>query len=346
MRLHTFYEKQQAALRAAGSTRCPTLRVTPGMLAELNAEWAARCAQLGMAPEPCTRVMTCQGAHKVELIECPTRAAGHNVILAPREDLFVETDSDVGIQMVSLENDVTAIPDNIACVEVISVGELVQNVEAGQLVFIDFFDVKQGYILANDELYLAGCEAFKAKFDANRQAIVPLSNYVVTKHAPERFKVALTGTDRVHIPDYVTTSGIAGGKTSSGGTSTEVLYQEVVAVGPLTAQAFPGLMTRAERSFLDYMVREHIGCDKYDGIGEEGIRLLCLIELERQRGRPSDIAPGDLVVFCRDVAQKMRVRGEFQHLLPYSAVLATIDDDEILKAGIRKGKAGRIIRAA
>lgn len=330
MRLHTYFQKQQAALRNAGVVRCPTFRVTPGMYRELQAEAGYH---VDVMP-------TCQGMHPVQVIECPTRATGHNVILAPREDLFVENEDGVeGFQCVSLENDVTAIPDNIACVEVISVGEMVQNVRVGDLAFIDFFDVKQAYILDNEELYLGGCEAFKARYDLVSKDIVPLANFVTTKHAPDRFKVALTGTDRVHIPDYITTSGIAGGKTSGGDTSTSVLYQEVVAVGPLTERAFPGLMTRLEREILDYLA-------SYEGDPSWFGSAIGRLREERQRGRAPDIKPGELVVFCRDVAQKLRVRGEFRHLLPYSAVLAVIDDEELLARGIKKGKAGRIVRAA
>lgn len=336
MRLHTYYQKQQAALRAAGVVRCPTLRVTPGMYRELCGEVQA---------SNIASVLTCQGYHAVEVIECPTRATGHNVILAPREDLFVENEDGVeGFQCISLENDVTAIPDNIACVEVISVGEMVQNVRVGDLVFIDFFDVKQGYVLDNEELYLAGCEAFKARYDVPSKDMVPLANYVTTRHAPDRFKVALTGTDRVHIPSYVTTDGIAGGKTSGGDTSTSVLYQEVVAVGPLTERAFPGLMTPVEKVILD-AIAEGYYCN-YEGPELLTRAMVERLKDERQRGRIPDISVGELVVFCRDVAQKLRVRGEFRHLLPYSAVLAVIDDEELLKTGIRKGKAGRIIRAA
>jgi hypothetical protein len=339
MRLHTYYQKQQAALREAGVTRCPPFRVTPGMLAELRAE----------AMQAITHVNTCQGSHELQLIECPTRATAHNVILAPREDLFVENeDGEAGFQCVSLENDVTAIPDNIACVEVISAGPLVQNVKTGDLVFIDFFDVKQGYILAGEELYLAGCEAFKARYDSARKVIVPLANFVVTRHAPERMTVALTGTDRVRVPPYVTTSGIAGGKTSQGGTSTDVLYQEVVAVGPLLARSFPGLMTPLERKVLDAIVersfaeREELFARPVETYYHEAVELFDALRVERHRGREPDIAPGDLVVFCRDVAQKMRVRGEFQHLMPYSNVLAVIDDEELLDSAIRKGKAGKL----
>lgn len=335
MRLHTYFQKQQAALRNAGVVRCPTFRVTPGMYRELQAE----------AGHHVDVLPSCQGMHPVQVIECPTRATGHNVILAPREDLFVENEDGVaGFQCVSLENDVTAIPDNIACVEVISVGEMVQNVRVGDLAFIDFFDVKQAYILDNEELYLGGCEAFKARYDLVSKDIVPLANYVTTKHAPDRFKVALTGTDRVHIPDYVTTDGIAGGKTSGGDTSTSVLYQEVVAVGPLTERAFPGLMTAAEKRLLDMLMHT---ADVHAGeAGERLLNYISEVRRERQRGRAPDIKPGELVVFCKEVAQKLRVRGEFRHLLPYSAVLATIDDEELLARGIRKGKAGKLVRVA
>lgn len=328
MRLHTYYRTQQQALWDSGRRICAPFRVTPGMMAELQEE----------AGKPINSVSTVQGNHPLELIETNVRATGHNVILAPREDIFAENEDGAGgFQLVSLENNVTAVPDNLAVCEVVDAGPLAQNVRRGELVFIDFFEVKQGFVLSSGELYIAGCEAFKARWRGG--VVEPLSNYVVTRHAPERFRVALTGTDRIHIPQYVTTSGIAGGKASTGATTTEVLYQEVVAVGPLTQRAFPGLTTPAERALLDHIERYHAYGIRND---EDVDRLVWAFVEERQRGRAPDIAPGDLVVFCRDLAQKLRVRGEHQHLVPYANVLAVIDDERILGAAIRAGKAGRI----
>lgn len=267
-----------------------------------------------------------------------TRATGRKVILRPREDLFSETDRDVGLQMVCLANSITAVPDNMACCEIISVGELVQNVAEGDLAFIDFYEVSQGYILANDELYIAECEVFKALYRPEDQTILPLNNYVVTRRCQDRMAVALTGTDRVVVPPRVLTAGIAGGKTAGGGIATHVTYEEVVAVGKLTSTGLPGLMTPAERELIEYAIS-----GKLYFISDLEKRIEAVVK-ERSFGRPSDINPGDLVVFCEEIGQKIRVRGEFQHIVPYTSILATIDDSKILEAAIKRDEAGKLVR--
>lgn len=260
-----------------------------------------------------------------------TRATGDNIIFAPREDLFSETDREVGLQMVSLATDVTAVPDNIACVEVISAGELVTNVKPGDLAFLDFYSVKQGYVLGNEELYIASADCLCGLYDLASQEIRPLDNYVVTRAVKrERFEVALTGTDRVAVPPMIT--AVAGGKTSMGNTSTEVLYEEVVSVGKLTNRPRPGVMTRTERWALDCLASGDFM------IGPIVEALLT----EREGGREPDLVRGQMVVFCKEIAQRVRCKGEFQHLVPYDNVLASIDDEGLLDAAIRDGRAGKI----
>lgn len=261
-----------------------------------------------------------------------TQAKGDNIVFAPREDLFSETDRDVDLQMVSFATDITAVPDNVACVEVISVGEMVTNCKPGDLAFLDFYSVKQGYILANEELYIAGQDALCGLYDLGSQEILPLDNYVVTRALKrERFVAALTGTDRIEVPRSITS--VAGGKTSQGNVSTEVLYEEVVRVGKLTKRPRAGLMTRTERLVLDAIC--------------SGSPLLMLTEallLEREFGRVSDINPCEVVVFCKDIAQRVRCKGEFQHLVPYDNVLAALDDEAILDDAVRRGNAGQLVR--
>jgi hypothetical protein len=301
------------------------IRLTPGQYAELCKEQGGEVVTL----------RTSLGVHPVQLIELPTRATGNNVILAPREDVFSEVERETGIELVSLGNSVTSIPDNLAVCEIVSVGELVDNVKVGDLAFIDFYEVKQGYILANDELYIAGSEAFKALFDVSNQAIIPLANYVVTRRSNDRMTVALNGTDRLEVPRSTLTSGIAGGRTSQGDAATHILYEEVVSVGPITKRALPGQMTKAERALIDFVVNNSV-----DLYCEDVEMLAAIVRSERYEGRVSDIKPGDLAVFCDEIAVKIRCRGEFQHLIPYDNVLAVIDDAKILDNAIRAGKAG------
>jgi hypothetical protein len=272
---------------------------------------------------------------RLEKPEKFTRATGDNIILKPREDLFSETDREVGLQVVSLATDVTAVPDNVACVEIVSVGELVTNVKPGQIAFLDFYSVKQGYVLANDELYICGADALCGLYDEKTQDILPLDNYVVTRRVKrERFEIAITGTDRVVVPSNITS--IAGGKTSMGNTSTEVLYEEVVSVGRLTNRPRPGVMTKLEKDLLELLLSSRV---------REAAAVLELLRWERDNGRRPDIKPGQMVIFCQDIAQRVRCKGEFQHLVPYDNVLAVIDDEALLDDAIRRGRAGKLTLA-
>lgn len=305
-----------------------SFRLTPAQWAE----WS-RLEMSGGAP---ARAPLDRGV-RVEPMNIPSRATGDNVHFAPRDDLFSDTDRETGFQVVSLATDVTAVPDNVALVEVVSAGELVTNVKAGDLAFLDFYSVKQGFVLSAEELYIAGSDALCGLFDNATQTILPLDNYVVTRRAKrERFEVALTGTDRVAVPPMITS--VAGGRTSLGNTSTEVLYEEVVSVGRLTNRPRPGVMTRAERELLNRL------CDMTmsPASDEEQDRLVFAVVDERALGRPSDLKPGELVVFCQDIAQAVRCKGEFQHLVPYDNVLGVIDDEALLDRAIRSGRAGKL----
>src|SRR5688572_5200863 len=170
---------------------------------------------------------------------------GTTVIVKARDDLFEETKDKLiaddgteleGIQIFN-ENSVTSIPDNVGCCEVVSVGSDVHNVTPGDIVFVDFCDVKQGFILdathAKDkaECYAIRDEAFKCRFHPDTGRVEPLPGYVITKPAPERMKVALTGTDRVEVPPMTLTQGIVSGRDSDGVPCAWTVYQEVVAVG-------------------------------------------------------------------------------------------------------------------
>lgn len=259
------------------------------------------------------------GVHEVVRIHTTTRAVGDNVILAPREDLFIESENPEGVRLVSVANSVTSVPDNIAAVEVISVGELVQGFEPGDIVFIDFFQVKQGYAVENDDLYMAGADAFAAKFDLSTQEVEPLDNFVTTRRAHDRMKVAINGaTQAQYTLDSRLTEGVVSGRTSKGSEALHTVFEEVVKVGRLTNRPRPGVLTPTERKVLEMVLR-----------GERHFELIENLRREREEGRPSDIQPGDLVAFCKEIATQLRVRGEFRSLIPYDNVLAVIDDEAI-----------------
>lgn len=270
-----------------------------------------------------------------------TRATGINVILRPREDLFSEVDRETGIELVSLANSVTSVPDNIACCEIVSVGEQVTNVKVGDLAFIDFFSCKQGYILESNELYICGSDAFVALFDEASGDIIPLDNYVVTKRALDRFKVAWFGSDLVQVPRMLLTDGIPGGKTSSGERATTVLYEEIVRIGKLTGRAAPGHMLPAERELLDDLT-SRMGWVAMDNTTQ---RLIARVHEQRAERKP-DIEPGELAVFCSDLAQRVRCKGEFWHIVHYDNVHGTVDDAAILAEAIDRGRARMVVSGA
>lgn len=322
------------------------VKLTPGQYRMLCNELNVSDAQF---------VTTVNGKHPIKVIYSHVKAKGDNVILCPREDLFSETDREVGIELVSHANSVTSVPDNMACCEIISVGEDVDNVKLGDLAFIDFFDVKEGYILASEEMYVAGSRAFKALYDLETQSIKPMDNWVITKHAPKRFRVILTGTDQVEMVDMLTTDGIVSGKTSSGGQATHALYQEVIAVGKRTARSAPGVMTKLERKVLDLIAGprevaeaqrsgDHERFVQYDGIDQDEADLYNALIKERAFGRPCDIQVGEMVAFCKQTGTKIRIRGDQCYLVHMDNVLTGFDDEAMLNDAIRAGKAGQLFR--
>lgn len=267
-----------------------------------------------------------------------TRATGTNVILRPREDLFSEVDRETGIELVSLANSVTSVPDNIACCEIVSVGEHVAHLKPGDLAFIDFFWCKQGFILERGELYLCGADSFVALFDEATGDIVPLDNYVVTRRALDRFKVAWFGSDLIDVPRMLLTDGIPGGKTSTGERATTVLYEEVVRIGKLTGRPAPGHMLPSERALLDDLTSRE-GWIVADITMQ---RLIQAVHKERAKRKP-DIAKGDLVVLSADLSQRVRCKGEFWRITHYDHIGGVIDDAAILAEAIERGKARMLV---
>jgi hypothetical protein len=270
-----------------------------------------------------------------------TSGVGHHVVIRSREDLFVQTNDKLvcddgkvlaGIQIFS-ENEVTAIPDNMGCCEVVSVGSLVTNVKPGEIYFIDFSDVAQGFQLANKDCFVALDKMFRCRFDPVTGQASPCAGYALTKRNPDRMKVALTGTDRVEVPPHMLTDGIPSGWDSDGEVLLRTIYEEVVSVGPPEAESHSRPLHRVERDLLDSIYRD------------DAVNLDALQSYLRWRSAPRalDLKPGDLVPFCTIMGTKLRVRGQFLTLVPQSECLCVIDDRAILDAAIRAGKAGKIV---
>lgn len=277
----------------------------------------------------------------------------HTVVLKARDDLFDPTTGDEivcddgkvlpGLQ-ICVHNEVTAIPDNVGCCEVVSVGSEVQNVKPGDVVFIDFFDVRQGAVLGDPEtlkgieLYIANDDAFKAFFDPKTFAVTPMPGYLITKQAKERMQIAINGTDRIHVAPVTLENGIISGRTKEGTPYAFVVYEEVISIGLPETESKLRPMTKAERALLDFkMNTPYFGTADYEG---DECKLENAVRSERESKRPIDVAPGDLVAYSTDFSVQIRVKGQFMKIVSQSALLCVFDDEKMLNDAIRAGKAG------
>lgn len=291
--------------------------------------------------------------HEVPRIAAHTKPTGTFVTIRSRDDLDPSSD-DIAIQHSGRA--VTAVPENVGLCQVIDIGPDVTNVKPGDICFIDFYDVAQAYMLAGEEIYLTQAMALRMTLEIETEPVIlpngkplvhqrtrqqiqrvvgceitPLPGYVLTKHAPMRMTVAVTGCDRIALPRDKTTTGLVGGRNSDGDPCTFIVYEEVVKFTPGAVQQ--------ERYVEDWSGRIR---DTY----YEERRLKARIQkLEAELARrwaldtvPEDwgVQVGDLVVFCTEFSIKFRAIGEQFRCVPYKNVLATIDDAAILADFYRK----------
>jgi hypothetical protein len=252
---------------------------------------------------------------------------------------------------------VTAVPENVGLCQVVDVGPDVTNVKPGDIAFIDFYDVAQGYLVSGEELYLTQAMALRMTLDLETEPILfpngqpdinpktgrpklrvvkceirPLPGYVITKHAAERMTVAVTGNDRMILPRHMTTSGIVGGRNSDGDPCTYVCYEEVVSFTPGAVQqeryveAWDG--SKRDTYFEERRLKARI---------QQLEALLVALYPDHQEAAArcvkSDnwgIKVGDLVVYCSEFTIQFRALGELYRCVPYKNVLATVDDAAIL----------------
>jgi hypothetical protein len=257
---------------------------------------------------------------------------------------------------------VTAVPENVGLCQVIDIGPDVTNVRPGDVCFIDFYDVAQAYMLAGEEIYLTQAMALRMTLDIQTEPVVmpngkpllhqktgqpiqrvvdcsvlPLPGYVLTKHAPARMTVAVTGNDRILLPRSTTTTGIVGGRNSDGDPCTYVVYEEVVRFTPGDIQAeryiedWHGVMRdtyyteRRLKARIEKLERENAGLRAILNDPGKGTWII--------EPPPADdwgLAVGDLAVFCTEFAIKFRAVGEQYRCVPYKNILGTIDDAAIL----------------
>jgi hypothetical protein len=259
------------------------------------------------------------------------RPTGVNVTVRARDDIDPSSDT---VKVELSGKMVTALPENVGLCQVVDVGPDVTNVAPGDICFIDFFDVAEGYLVSGEEIYSTPAMSLRMTLDIQTEAyecpftkreklravscdVTPLPGYVLTKHVPDRMTVAVTGCDRMILPRDQTTRGIVGGRNSDGDPCTFVVYEEVVKVGPGDIQ-----------------------CEREDGYTERKLKAqIQRLEAELRRRwapvgaeRPMDVAPGDLVTYCTEFSIQFRAMGELYRCVPYRNLLAVVDDRAILEA--------------
>lgn len=267
------------------------------------------------------------------------KGVGHKVALRARDDLFAENDA--GIQIFNA-NGVTSIPDNVGCCEIVSVGRDVLDLVPGDVVFIDFARMDQGFIVdgggADAEIYVAPDHAITAWF--RNGDVVPMPGYICTVRDDERFKVALTGTDRVEVPPMLLTDGIVSGRASDGSVAARTRYERIVSIGAPAVDSPVRPMHRVERELVDASFAFSIGYEP-----GHGVRLQQAVAAYRtwlQAPRVLDMNVGDLVAFCTDFPCPVRVRGEFRNIVEADRVLGVIDDQALYAEAVRAGDAGKL----
>lgn len=285
--------------------------------------------------------------HPVPHLLAHTKPTGTFVIIRSRDDLDPSSD---GFAVQHSGRAVTAVPENVGLCQVLGVGPDVTNVKPGDICFIDFYDVAQAYMLEGEEIYVTQAMALRMTLDLVTEPVVmpngrqllhqktgapiqkvvsceiaPLPGYVLTKHAPDRMTIAVTGCDRVALPRSLTTTGLVGGRNSDGDPCTFVVYEEVVKFTPGDIQA--------ERYIEDWngTLRDTYYTERRLKARIEKLEA----ELARRWALPAaaevwGIAAGDLVVFCTEFAIRFRAIGEQFRCVPYKNLLATIDDGAIL----------------
>ena len=131
---------------------------------------------------------------------------------------------------------IQSLPDHVGVCEVVAVGSDVTKVRPGDFCMIDFYEVKEPYVVDGESLFIAPAEAMRCTVEPKTGIVHPLPGYILTKHAPERMSRAVLGREDLVLPPAQTTSGMFGKMIWSQAQQKEhpcllVTYEEVVEVG-------------------------------------------------------------------------------------------------------------------
>lgn len=131
---------------------------------------------------------------------------------------------------------IQSLPDHVGVCEVVDVGPDVTKVKQGDFCMIDFYEVKQPYMVDGENLFIAPADAMRCTVEPKTGRVHPLPDYILTKHAPERMSRAVYGREDIQLLDSQTTSGMFGKMIWSQALQKEVpclliTYEEVVEVG-------------------------------------------------------------------------------------------------------------------
>jgi hypothetical protein len=308
--------------------------------------------------------------HEIPHVSKHTKPTGTFVSIRARDDLDPSSE-DIAVQHSGRA--VTAVPENVGLCQVIDVGPDVTNVRPGDICFIDFYDVAQAYMLAGEEIYMTQAMALRMTLDIVTEDVIlpngkphlhqktgkpmqrvvecditPLPGYVLTKHAPRRMTIAVTGNDRVELPRSMTTTGIIGGRNSDGDPCTFVVYEEVVKFSPGDIQAeryiedWHGVMR--DTYYTERRLKARI-----EKLEQENASLRALLNdpgqlLAFEPPPQWEIDVGDLAVFCTEFSLKFRAIGEQFRCVPYKNVLGTVDDAAILADFYRSNPPAPLVR--
>lgn len=281
--------------------------------------------------------------YEVPSFERHTKPTGTFVTIISRDDIDPSSDT---VKVEHAGRSVTAVPENVGLCQVVDVGPDVTNVKPGDICFIDFFDVAQGYLVEGEELYSTQAMALRMTLDIETETyfcpfikkerqravsckITPLPGYVLTKHAPDRMTVAVTGCDRLILPRNVTTTGIVGGRNSDGDPCTFVCYEEVVQFTPGAVQQ-ERYAENWNGTVHDTYYEERRLKARIQRLEAELRELQPAHDLLAVDPNPLGIAAGDLVCFCSQFSIQFRAMGELYRCVPYKNLLASVDDRAIL----------------